>query len=88
MFGLTDTVAALLAAIPAAPVRSLLVIGVGAFLEGPIVTVAAAALAAVREGRFWAVPDAGVLLALAAETEAVCAAAARDDARPQKEIVG
>lgn len=50
--------------------------------------VAAAALAAVREGRFWAVPDAGVLLALAAETEAVCAAAARDDARPQKEIVG
>lgn len=55
MFGLTDTVAALLAAIPAAPVRSLLVIGVGAFLEGPIVTVAAAALAGAGQLPWWGV---------------------------------
>jgi NAD(P)-dependent dehydrogenase (short-subunit alcohol dehydrogenase family) len=49
--------------------------------------VAAAALAAVREGRFWAVPDAGVLARVEAETGAVRAAAARDDARLQKENV-
>lgn len=55
MIGLSDTVAALLAAIPAAPIRSLLVIGFGAFLEGPIVTVAAAALAGAGQLPWWGV---------------------------------
>lgn len=55
MLGLSDTVAALLAAIPAAPIRSLLVIGFGAFLEGPIVTVAAAALAGAGQLPWWGV---------------------------------
>lgn len=55
MIGLSDTVAALLAAIPAAPIRSLLVIAVGAFLEGPIVTVTAAALAGAGQLPWWGV---------------------------------
>lgn len=55
MLGLSDAVAALLAAIPAAPIRSLLVIGFGAFLEGPIVTVAAAALAGAGQLPWWGV---------------------------------
>lgn len=55
MTGLSDAVAALLAAIPAAPVRSLMVIGLGAFLEGPIVTVAAAALAGAGQLPWWGV---------------------------------
>ena len=55
MLGLSDTVAALLAAIPAAPVRSLLVIGFGAFVEGPVVTVAAAALAGAGQLPWWGV---------------------------------
>ena len=55
MIGLSDTVAALLAAIPTAPIRSLLVIAVGAFLEGPIVTVTAAALAGAGQLPWWGV---------------------------------
>lgn len=55
MTGLSDTVAALLAAVPAAPVRSLFVVGLGAFLEGPIVTVAAAALAGAGRLPWWGV---------------------------------
>lgn len=55
MSALSDAVAALLAAVPSAPVRSLLVIGVGAFLEGPIVTVAAAALAGAGQLPWWGV---------------------------------
>ncbi|ANY07097.1 DedA family protein [Pseudonocardia sp. HH130630-07] len=55
MNGLSDAVAALLAAVPTAPIRSLLVIGIGAFLEGPIVTVAAAALAGAGQLPWWGV---------------------------------
>ncbi|OLL80588.1 hypothetical protein Ae168Ps1_2994 [Pseudonocardia sp. Ae168_Ps1] len=55
MTGLTDAVAALLAAVPAAPVRSLLVIAIGAFLEGPVVTGAAAALAGAGQLPWWGV---------------------------------
>lgn len=50
-----DAVAALLAAVPAAPFRSLLVIGVGAFLEGPVVTVSAAAMAGAGRLPWWGV---------------------------------
>lgn len=50
-----DAVAALLAAVPAVPFRSLLLVGVGAFLEGPIVTVSAAALAGAGRLPWWGV---------------------------------
>ncbi|MFP5072658.1 DedA family protein [Pseudonocardia nantongensis] len=50
-----DAVAALLAAVPAVPFRALLLVGVGAFLEGPIVTVSAAALAGAGQLPWWGV---------------------------------
>jgi len=68
VIGLSDTVAALLAAIPAAPIRSLLVIGLGAFLEGPIVTVAAAALAGAGQLPWWGVWLAAVVADVVGDT--------------------
>lgn len=68
MIGLSDTVAALLAAIPAAPIRSLLVIGLGAFLEGPVVTVAAAALAGAGQLPWWGVWLAAVVADVVGDT--------------------
>lgn len=50
-----DAVAALLATVPAVPFRALLLVGVGAFLEGPIVTVSAAALAGAGRLPWWGV---------------------------------
>lgn len=50
-----DAVAALLAAVPAMPFRALLLVGVGAFLEGPVVTVSAAALAGAGRLPWWGV---------------------------------
>ncbi|MEQ3551911.1 VTT domain-containing protein [Pseudonocardia nematodicida] len=52
---LSETLAGLIAAAPSAPFRSLVVVAVGAFLEGPIVTVAAAALAGAGQLPWWGV---------------------------------
>ncbi|MFP5019476.1 DedA family protein [Pseudonocardia phyllosphaerae] len=63
-----DTLAALLAAVPAAPLRSLLLVCVGAFLEGPIVTVAAAALAGAGQLPWWGVWLAAVIADVVGDT--------------------
>lgn len=76
-----DAVAALLAAVPAAPFRALLLVGVGAFLEGPIVTVSAAALAGAGQLPWWGV----WLAAVAADVlgDAILYALGRHGDRPK-----